>query len=77
LDDNLTKDTFKNKIMDERLFELWCEGSRRDDLIRWGKYIQRAIDDGSAFATESKILYPLPRKAVDESNGKITQNPGY
>lgn len=77
LDSNLSKDLFRNKIMDERLFELWCEGSRRDDLIRWGKYIQRAIDDGSSFATENKILYPLPRKAVDESNGKIVQNPGY
>ncbi|TDO94911.1 RagB/SusD family nutrient uptake outer membrane protein [Flavobacterium sp. 245] len=77
LDPNLSKDLFRNKIMDERLFELWCEGSRRDDLIRWGTYIKRAIDDGSAFATENKILYPLPRKAVDESNGKITQNPGY
>lgn len=77
LDSNLTKDLFRNKIMDERLFELWCEGSRRDDLIRWGKYIQRAIDDGSSFATENKILYPLPRKPIDESNGKIVQNPGY
>jgi len=77
LDIGLSKDLFSNKIMDERLFELWCEGSRRDDLIRWGKYIQRAIDDGSPFATENKILYPLPRKAVNESNGKIVQNPGY
>ncbi|WP_205728775.1 RagB/SusD family nutrient uptake outer membrane protein [Flavobacterium rhamnosiphilum] len=73
----LSKDLFRNKIMDERLFELWCEGSRRDDLIRWGKYIQRGIDDGSPFATPNKELYPLPRKAVDESNGKIIQNLGY
>jgi starch-binding outer membrane protein, SusD/RagB family len=74
----LSKDQFRDKIMDERLFELWCEGGiRRDDLIRWGKYIQRAIDDGSPFATPNKVLYPLPRKAVDESNGLIVQNPGY
>lgn len=73
----LTKDQFREKIMDERLFELWCEGVRRDDLIRWGKYVQRAVDDGSAFANQNKIFYPLPRKAVDESKGKITQNPGY
>lgn len=73
----LTKDQFRNKIMDERLFELWCEGSRRDDLIRFGKYVQRALDDGSVFANANKVLYPLPRKAVDESKGKINQNPGY
>ncbi len=74
----LSQDQFRDKIMDERLFELWCEGgNRRDDLIRWGKYVQRAIDDGSVFANTNKILYPLPRKAINESNGKITQNPGY
>lgn len=73
----LSKELFRNKIMDERLFELWCEGNRRDDLIRWGKYIQRAADAGSPFATPNKVLYPLPRKAVDESKGVIKQNLGY
>lgn len=73
----LSKDQFRDRIMDERLFELWCEGARRDDLIRWGIYVQRAIDDGSVFADANKVLYPLPRKAVDESQGKINQNPGY
>lgn len=73
----LSKDQFRNKIIDERLFELWCEGTRRDDLIRWGKYVQRAIDDGSTFANANKVLYPVPRKAIDESKGKIIQNQGY
>lgn len=73
----LSKDQFRDKLMDERLFELWGEGVRRDDLIRWGKYIQRAKDEGSPFADDNKLLYPLPRVAVDESKGKITQNPGY
>lgn len=77
LPDGLTKDEFRERIAYERLFELWCEGVRRDDLIRWGKYVQRAIDDGSVFANAEKVLYPLPRKAVDESRGKITQNAGY
>src|SRR5690606_28309275 len=33
----LSKEAFLEKIQDERLFELWGEGWRRDDLIRWGK----------------------------------------
>lgn len=73
----LSKDQFRSKLMDERLFEFWCEGSRRDDLIRWGTYIQRAIDDGSTFAKPEFVLYPIPRKAINETNGIIKQNPGY
>lgn len=73
----LNHDQFLAKIQDERLFELWAEGVRRDDLIRWGKYIKRAKDDGSTFADENKVLYPLPRDVVNQSNGVIKQNPGY
>lgn len=78
-----TKEQFQLAIENERLFELWAEGVRRDDLIRWGKYISRAVDDGSAaqnpnFGDGSKyILYPLPRSVVNQSNGVIEQNPGY
>ena len=72
-----TKEAFRSMILDERLFELWCEGTRRDDLIRHGLYIQRAKDEGSPFAEDFRILYPLPRKAIDESEGVIKQNPGY
>ncbi|MFA6946535.1 MAG: RagB/SusD family nutrient uptake outer membrane protein [Pedobacter sp.] len=73
----LTKDQFRNKLMDERLFELWCEGVRREDLIRWGTFIKRAIDDGSVYAKPEFVLYPLPRQVISESGGIIKQNPGY
>jgi tetratricopeptide (TPR) repeat protein len=68
---------FRKKIMDERLFELWGEGTRREDMIRWGTYIQRAKDNGSVFAKPEFVLYPLPRKVINESNGIVQQNPGY
>ena len=72
------KNSFRDMVLDERLFELYCEGVRRDDLIRHGKYIQRAIDDGfPLFAKDTKILYPLPRRAINESEGLVKQNPGY
>lgn len=74
----LSKDQFRNKLMDERLFEFWCEGGiRREDLIRLGKYIQRAKDDGSPFAKDEFVLYPIPRTAINASGGVIKQNPGY
>lgn len=73
----LGKSDFLSKIQDERLFELWAEGWRRDDLIRWNLYTKRAIDDGSTTAESYKVLFPLPRAAVNQSNGVIKQNEGY
>ena len=74
---SLNHDQFLSKIQNERLFELWAEGVRRDDLIRWGLYIKRAKDDGSTFADDNKIVYPLPRDVINQSQGIIKQNPGY
>lgn len=74
----LNKDQFKSKIMDERLFELWCEdGILKDDMIRWGTFIQNALNNGSTSAKPEFTLYPLPRSVISESNGVIKQNPGY
>lgn len=71
----------------ERLFELWFEFTRREDLLRWGKFIQRAVDDGSAAANpnfgagdigaQKYLLWPIPRTVISQSGGIIKQNPGY
>jgi hypothetical protein len=76
----LTQADFLSKLQDERLFELWHEGIRRDDLIRWGLYIPAAIAKGATLdpvADAYLNLYPLPRSVVNQSNGVIKQNPGY
>ncbi|WP_212003797.1 RagB/SusD family nutrient uptake outer membrane protein [Chitinophaga sp. HK235] len=73
----LAKDQFLARIQDERLFELWGEGWRKDDLIRWNLFIQRAINDGSTTAQAYKVLLPLPRTVITQSNGVIKQNEGY
>ena len=74
---SLNYNTFKSKLMDERLFELWCEGQRREDMIRWGTFVSYAASQGSAFATANDTLYPLPQKVITETNGIVKQNPGY
>ena len=43
---DFNKDTFRDFILDERGRELYCEGHRRDDLIRHGKYIEYAVRMG-------------------------------
>jgi hypothetical protein len=69
--------SFQIAIQNERLFEFFAEGYRRNDLIRWGLFIQRAINDGYTNVDNHLILFPLPRTVVTQSNGVITQNPGY
>lgn len=68
---NLTLDAIYN----ERGFELYWENSRRNDMVRFGKYCAARYEK----ATETpsyKILFPVPLTAYD-ADKKIVQNPGY
>ncbi len=73
---DFTKDTLRDFILDERGRELWCEGSRRQDLIRHGKFISTAEAEGYNPGGDHLKLYPIPQSARNE-NPKIGQNPGY
>ncbi len=61
-------------ILKERGYELYWEGLRRQDLIRFGKfteaYQEKPVTDAS------KQLFPLPTSATDV-NENLKQNPGY
>lgn len=70
-----SKETLRDFILDERGRELYCEGHRRDDLIRHGKYIRQAVDDGFD-ARDYHVLYPIPQAIMNE-NPNLQQNPGY
>jgi len=61
-------------VLKERGYELYWEGLRRQDLIRFGKF-------GDAWqekpATDvKKALFPIPTSALDV-NANLKQNPGY
>lgn len=71
-------DDFLETVLTERGHELWFEGARRSDLIRYGKYIEYARTyRGSVTAQDYMNLMPLPQDVIDESKGQIAQNPGY
>jgi starch-binding outer membrane protein, SusD/RagB family len=58
----------------ERGRELWWEGWRRNDMIRFGKFLQsRELKSG--VSNSKYLLYPLPTAALYNPN--IKQNPGY
>lgn len=69
---------FLDAVLKERGHELWFEGVRRSDLIRYGKYIEYARKyKNSLTAKEYMNLMPLPQAIIDESKGAIANNPGY
>jgi hypothetical protein len=64
-----------NDILDERARELYAEGHRRNDLIRFGKFLDKrwAKDTDSP---ETAKLWPIPQVQID-NNPNLKQNPGY
>ena len=71
------KESLRDYILQERQFELYMEGERRQDLIRHGKYIQNAHDRGITTAMPHHVRYAIPNWIIIEGQGNIKQNDGY
>jgi hypothetical protein len=76
LGDFATKESLRDHILAERGWELFAENYRREDLIRHGKYVSRAIERGVTAAKSFHVLYPIPQTEIDR-NTKLKQNKGY
>lgn len=64
-----------DNLLDERGRELYWEGWRRQDLIRFGKFLL-AWQEKPADASPNTLLFALPAQQV-ASNPNLTQNPGF
>jgi hypothetical protein len=70
-------------ILDERGRELYWEGFRRTDLIRFNKFVEGTylwpwkggVASGTGVSSIRK-LYPIPSREIN-SNTNLIQNPGY
>ncbi len=87
----LDQTAFRNAIRKERAYELAFEGHRRQDLVRWGTYVD-AIDETDTqlrrwyssanyvaydFTKKGKHeLFPIPQRDMDLMS-KFVQNPGW
>ncbi|PPL03559.1 RagB/SusD family nutrient uptake outer membrane protein [Parapedobacter indicus] len=64
-----------DELLDERGRELYWEGWRRQDLIRFGKFLEpwqeKAADPGP-----HTLVYPIPSQQI-AVNPNLEQNPGY
>ncbi|HAN39887.1 MAG TPA: RagB/SusD family nutrient uptake outer membrane protein [Chitinophagaceae bacterium] len=63
-----------DNLIDERGRELYWEGWRRQDLIRFGKFLG-TWNEKPASGTE-RLLFPIPNRSL-AANPNLKQNPGY
>jgi hypothetical protein len=69
-------------VLNERAKELYWEGYRRQDLIRFGKYLsgynwewKGGVQAGTTLP-EHRLLFAIPANEL-RSNSNLSQNPGY
>ncbi len=74
--DVASQQAFNDAILRERGWELYLEGVRKTDLIRHGKW-PSALAAVPGKNTSAPELCPIPTYAINNSNGKLEQNPGY
>ena len=65
-------------LLTERAIELYTEGHRRQDMIRFGTFLDPKADKPYTSA-ESRLLCPIPQSAIDAlaDQSLLSQNPGY
>lgn len=72
---DLSKDTFREAVWEERGMELCFEGHRRWDLVRTNRFVEVLSAAGKA-AEARHNLFPIPLLEI-QANPLLTQNPGY
>ncbi len=65
----------ENTMLDERGRELWWENWRRNDLVRFGKYLNAWTEKPNA-SDPKYLLFPFPSSQI-VANPSLVQNPGY
>lgn len=76
LSDFASTEELRMHLLDERAWEFFTEGKRREDQIRMGTFISSAQDRGVTNAKPTHVLFPIPQAAMD-SNPLLVQNDGY
>ena len=69
-----SKEAFNDAILQERAWDLYFEGYRRVDLIRFGKWEEALQSVGKPVGP---ALFPIPEYKIAQSNGTLSQTTGY
>ncbi|HSK13917.1 MAG TPA: RagB/SusD family nutrient uptake outer membrane protein, partial [Phnomibacter sp.] len=65
---------FRTAVQNERRYELAFETERFFDLVRWG--LAGSVL-GPLGYTNRHRYYPIPQQAIDNSGGRLVQNPDW
>ena len=64
-------------LLDERARELYTEGWRRNDMVRFGQYTKDwEFKEADAVGDANRQLFPIPSAQLI-LNPNLVQNPGY
>ncbi len=67
----------ESDLLDERGRELYCEGWRRNDMIRFGAYTRQwEFKSAAETGNNARKLFPIPLPQL-LANPNLVQNPGY
>lgn len=67
----------EQELLEERARELFAEGWRRNDMIRFGQYLRQWEFKGSnETGNDKRLLFPIPLPQL-LANPNLQQNPGY
>jgi hypothetical protein len=67
----------ESTLLDERGRELYCEGWRRNDMIRFGQYTRKwEFKSDTETGNNARRLFPIPLPQL-LANPNLVQNPGY
>ena len=64
----------ESNLLDERSRELYWESQRRQDLIRFGRFLEAWQEKPAS--EPKRLLFPIPSEQL-AVNANLTQNPGY
>ena len=75
-----TKDQYRSAMEKERIHELGFENHRWFDLLRTGRALEVMNAQGAKYGfhmDEHQLLFAIPQREIDVSDGYLVQNPGY
>lgn len=75
--ENLTKDEFREAVLQERRLELCFEGHRWYDLVRTGRLVSTLQAKGITNVQEYHNVFPVPQIEIDLNQNLKPQNDGY
>lgn len=62
-------------ILDERRIELFCEGHRMFDLMRFGQNITLPATGETYSYKSNRLQIAIPQREIDIAQGSLVQNP--